>query len=275
MNARALVTLSLSLSFSLSTMLTATGCGAAHKAQMPSMRAMAPAAEPPPPAPLQQNHFRRDGSGSISEADLHRVLAAPIFLEADSRIGVVPVVERYETNASLPLIDMPGVLAQGLESTGHFEIGSEISVDWPAAGGISGLRELAARYRCEYLILYRSRFADAEYSNSWALAAITVVGAFIAPMRTLSTAGVLEATMFDVKTGTILFTAHARVRGETDANIWHNDRKREAMKEKLMAEAAKSLVAQVDEKVQRLVAARPTVDSRSDAPIADASRLHM
>ena len=34
-----------------------------------------------------------------------------------------------------------------------FEVATEMSTDWPADGGISGLRELAARYRAEYLLL--------------------------------------------------------------------------------------------------------------------------
>ena len=79
-----------------------------------------------------------------------------------------------------------------------------------------------------------------------------------APSQTLESAGVLEATLFDVKTGTLLFTVFERVHAESNETIFNNDRKRRKMKEKLLTEAAEKLSAQVIEKTRRLVAARPT-----------------
>jgi hypothetical protein len=83
------------------------------------------------------------------------------------------------------------------------------------------------------------------------------LGVLFAPAQTLESAGVLEATLFDVKTGTLLFTVFERVHAESDETVFHNDRKRRLMKEKLLAEAAGKLAAQVVEKSRRLAAARP------------------
>ncbi|MCA9513774.1 MAG: hypothetical protein KC635_02420, partial [Myxococcales bacterium] len=71
-------------------------------------------------------------------------------------------------------------------------------------------------------------------------------------------------TLFDVRTGTLLFTVFERVHHASEENLWQNDRKRRAMKEQLLAEAAKKLADDVLTKTQDLVAARP----RPTAPVA-------
>lgn len=207
---------------------------------------------------LEKNHFKRDHAGSISEEDLRTVLSAPVFLEADSRLGVVPVATCYEPDPDLPLAVVPQELSRAMEDSGLFEVTTEVSTDWPADRGISGLRELAARYRSEYMLLYRHRFVDRSYTNDWGWLYITVLGVLFAPSQTLESAGVLEATLFDVKTGTLLFTVFERVHAESDETVFNNDRKRRLMKQKLLADAAEKLAAQVVEKSRRLAAARPT-----------------
>ena len=237
--------------------LGSLGCGAANKPlRAPTMAALAVTA-PSPPAALKANHFRRDGAGSISEADLQRVLAAPVFLEEQARIGVVQVSDRYETDRDLPLDPPPRVLAEALGSSGLFEVSTEVSTEWPADSGISGLRELAARYRAEYLLLYRHRFLDRARANAWAWTYLTVAGLFVAPARTLESAGVLEATLFDVKTGTILFTVFERVHGDRTANVWHNAHKRRALKQRLLGRAMDRLAERVVTQSRLLAAARP------------------
>ncbi len=213
---------------------------------------------------LEKNHFKRDHAGSISEEDLRKVLRAPVFLEADARLGVVPVATCYQPDPDLPLAVVPQELSRAMEDSGLFEVTTEVSTDWPADRGISGLRELAARYRSEYLLLYRHRFVDRSYTNDWGWLYITVLGVLFAPSQTLESAGVLEATLFDVKTGTLLFTVFERVHAESDETVFHNERKRRLLKEKLLSEAAEKLAAQVVEKSRRLAAARP------DAPVTRA-----
>jgi hypothetical protein len=231
------------------------GCGASQ----PALRAeLAPLKlKRAPGAVLEDNLFRRDGSGSISEQDLKRVLAAPVFVKQGARLGVVQVAGGYEADGQLPLTGVPGELSKALEGSGIFDVATEMSTDWPADHGIAGLRELAARYRSEYLILYRHRFVDRTWTNAWGWAYLTIVGALVVPAQTLETAGVLEATLFDVQTGSILFTVFERVGTVRTANIWHHDLKRRDMQERLLAQAAGRLAQQVVSRSRRLATRRP------------------
>ena len=234
--------------------LLAAGC-AAHAPLRAEMEPL-PIAQPAP-SPLQVDHFRSDRSTAVSEEAIREILRAPVFLEAASRIGIVPVRSRYEPDKDVPLNRPPGRISEALEASGLFEVTTEVSTDWPAHSGIGGLRELAARYRCEYLLMYRHRFVDREWTNGWGAMSLTIVGAFVAPMKTLETAGVLEATMFDVQTGTLLFTVYSRVHATSDENVWGNERKLRALKNRLLDEGAEALAEQVVDKTRLLAAARP------------------
>ena len=241
----------------LAVLVVLSGCAmskGAMRAELPPLVLDSPA---PPPQILTEDHFTQDKPASISEAELKSILAAPVFLEETARVGVVPVAGRYELDAEVPTISVPGVLAESLESSNLFGASSEISTDWPADRGVAGLREIAARYRTEYLVLYRQRFVDQSYANPWAVGYATLVGAFFLPANTLEAAGVLEATFFDVKTGTILFTVYERVQGFAEVNNWQNDRKLQALKRRLLSEASQKLADQVVHKCRRLAAARP------------------
>ncbi|HEY3353398.1 MAG TPA: hypothetical protein VGQ83_09130 [Polyangia bacterium] len=230
------------------------GCAASR----PALRAeLAPLPLGPAAVANEQDLFRRDGSGSISEEDLKRALAAPTFLRAGARVGVVQVASRYEMNGELPLAVVPGELSQSLESSGLVDSTTEISTDWPCDRGISGLRELAARYRSDYLLLYRHRFVDRSYTNAWGWLYATVVGVLVVPSQTLETAGVLEATLFDVRSGTLLFTVFERVGAVRTANVWHNDRKRRDQHADLLRRAAARVADQVIGKARRLATKRP------------------
>jgi hypothetical protein len=255
------------LSALLAAALLAPACGMAGaplRAEL-SPLALPVAARPAPPAPLDDDLFKGDSSGKLTEEDLKRILEAPVFIEAKARVGVVPVASRYAVDADLPLQGVPGQLTEALEGTGHFEVASEVSTDWPASLGVAGLRELAARYRAEYLLLYRHRFVDRTWTNAWALTWFTFVGGFVAPQHTLEVAGVVEATLFDVKSGTLLFTVYERVHAVSEENLYQHGRKRRAIKERLLGQAADKLAARMVDKVGRLVAARPPEPARAPA----------
>ncbi|HRE92292.1 MAG TPA: hypothetical protein PK095_24465, partial [Myxococcota bacterium] len=231
--------------------LAVAGCGA-HRA--PLAVPMEPMVTSPP---LVDNHFRRDVMGDLSEQHLKVILEAPVFLEERARIGIVPVVTGYAVDRDTPVVSVPGVVATSLTDGGHFEVVSEVTTDWPTGGSIAGLRELAARYRVEYLLLYRHRFVERSWTNAWALSWLTFIGGFITPQNTIEVAGVLEATLFDVKSGTLLFTAFERVAYKGEENIWQNARKRRDIKARLLAQASTVLADKVSDQVRRLAAARP------------------
>ncbi len=236
-----------------------SGCAAA-RASAPSMAALTFDAAPVSPPPLTENHFARDRS-ALGEAELKEILAAPVFLEEGARVGVVPVATRYELDDDLPVEGAPAVLAEAMETSGLFELSSEVSTEWPTERGLPGLRELAARYRAEYLVLYRHRFNDAVSANALAIAYATVIGLAL-PGTTIDTAGVLEATLYDVKTGTILFTVNERVHGRESTSALSIDERRRQMHESLVAKAAPKLADQLLGRCRHLAASRP----RANAP---------
>jgi hypothetical protein len=211
---------------------------------------------------LTRSHFTRDRSGALSEADLQRILAAPVFLESKARVGVLPVATAYAPDRSVPVETVAGALSRAMEDTGHFDVSTEVAADWPADRGTAGLRELAARYRAEYLLLYRHRFVHRSHTNGWGWGYLTVLGALIVPATTLEVAGVLEATLFEVKSGTLLFTVQKRVYSKTDENVWNREPKKRAIRAQLLTRATRQLAGKVVGKIRRLVAARDRYDRK-------------
>lgn len=240
-----------SLVLPLSSVALLTSCAA-----MPAMSVpMEPLAIAQAPAPLV-DHFERDKSSAIGEDAIRAILDAPVFLEERARLGVVRVSDGYRADGSLPLATVPGELGEALETSGHFDVVTEVSTDWPTDTGVAGLRELAARYRCEYLLLYRHRFVDREWTNGWGAMWLTVIGGFMVPESTIEVAGAMEATLFDVKTGTLLFTVFDRVNKRSNEFIYAHDRIVRDLQTELLAEGARRLSDQVVGKVQRLAQAR-------------------
>jgi len=229
--------------------LAGAGCAAHAPALHPKMPALGVS------APADEDHFRRDRAGGVSEDGLRAILEAPVHLDPTQRLGVLPVSDSYRPERGVPLPAVPAELTRSLEAAGLFQATSEVSTDWPVDGDVPGLRELAARYRSGYLLLYRHRFVDESYLNAWAWLYPTLVGAIVAPSRTLETAGVLEATLFDVRSGTLLFTVYERVRARSDETPWDDDRKLRAMQMRLLEQAAGKLAEQVVSKVRHLAAA--------------------
>jgi hypothetical protein len=235
--------------------LSGAGCAARASVLHPSLPALGVTAASPE---LAGDHFQRDRAGGVSEEGLRAVLDAPVRLDTTQRLGVLPVTDSYRPERAVPIAAVPAELTRSLEAAGLFQATSEISADWPVDGDVPGLRELATRYRSGYLLLYRHRFVHADYLNAWGWLYPTLVGAIVAPSRTIETAGVLEATLFDVRTGTILFTVYERVRAGSDETPWDLDRKLSALRLRLVEQAAGNLAEQVVSKVRRLAGATPT-----------------
>jgi hypothetical protein len=239
-------------------LLFTAGCSAARATGDLEARLAAgdrPPVDAPAPAPLTENHFQRDRAGPLTEAQLRQLLDAPVVLQPGARVGIVPVASGYHVDGRLPLDGLTAALGAALEDTGLFEVASEVSTDWPATRQIAGLRELAARYRCEYLLLYRHRFVEASFANPWAWTYLTGIGVFVAPARTLEVRGVVEATLFDVRTGTILVTVFERVAGSQASTNPARTRNQRALEARLLAEAVEPLGTELVEKIQRIAAA--------------------
>jgi len=245
----------------------ASGC-AASRAPLRARLAPMHFAKQTPPKRLTKNHFKGDKTAIISERHMREILDAPVFLEEKARIGIVRVESRYRVDDKLPTHAITDHLRAELQGTGLLDEVTEMTTDWPASSGIPGLRELAARYRCEYLVLYRHRFVDRSWANGWtAMAVFTAgLGALFAPVNTIETAGVLEVTLFEVKTGTLLFTSYERVHSLAEENVYQNDRKRRQLKAKLMGTAAKKLARRLVNHTRRLAAHRPDPEDSQQPP---------
>lgn len=246
-----------------------TGCSAkkAVRADLESYNvgAAQPASE------LDENHFKTDRTGNVSEDELRHILASPVFLAEDPRIGVIEVETAHDADDDVPLSEVPRQLGDALEGTGFIEVATEIVSGWQTDTGIGGLRELAARYRADYMLLYRHRFVEHTRTNAWGVSWATFLGGFVTPHRSVEMDGVLEATLFDVKTGTILFTVHQRVHETESINIWHGKYKRRALKDKMIEEATDKLTEKMTGKVRRLVAARPQASATEGRATGDHS----
>ncbi|MFO0593894.1 MAG: hypothetical protein U0228_01280 [Myxococcaceae bacterium] len=240
-------------------LLALAGC-ASQRAEMPALAPLALAPAPEAPVPLKEDHFVRDQM-SVSEDKLRQILDAPVFLEEHARIGVIPVRSGYSADDGVPLETVPATLTDALDGSGLFELASEISTEWPATSGTAGLRELAARYRTEYVILYRHRFSDVTHANPFAVGFVTLIGALLFPGTTIDSAGVLEATLFDVKTGTILFTVNERVRRDAISPPPGVETRKDSLHREMLDAAAKKLAEAVLARCQRLVASRPAADA--------------
>jgi hypothetical protein len=241
----------------LPAVLLVTSCAVASRsAELPPLVFTAAETQQAPP-PLTEDHFVRDQIGGVSEDHLKEILAAPVFLEEGARLGVVPVAVRYAPDEAIPTVAVPAELVGALEDSGMFEMASEISTEWPTDRGLPGLRELAARYRSEYLLLYRHRFVEEVNHNGWAAGYATVIGALFFPGQQLESNGVLEATLYDVKTGTLLFTVNERIAASESAAPTTQSRRSAELQKKLLAEAAPKLADRVVSKCRRLAASRP------------------
>lgn len=232
------------------------GCAAARLAQADGVAEalrlhgddVAPPLAPPPP----RSPFARD-TFALGDAELERLLAFPVALDPKARVGVVRVTDHYQVEDALPLDGTPQVLVEALQAAGLAAGVTEISTEWPADRGLPGLRELSARYRARYLLLYRPRLVEHLRANGWAAGYATVVGAFFLPGTTYEHEGVLEATLFDALTGAVVFTTHERASGEGVATPLHVPVAAAGAKRALVERTAPKLAQTVLESWRRLL----------------------
>lgn len=229
--------------------LLCAGCGAKQmhmaSARMAEAPTSAAAAQPMPP-PLEKSVFARDPQGQLTEENLQKILAAPIELDLPARVGVIPVLTATDWRGPSPDYHVPAGVApfvRTLRGAEPFSLITEIMPIPSGALGMEALREVAARYRLRYVILYREVLAKKKKANRWAFGYATAVGALFLPGQQHEVYGYIEATMFDVKTGTLMFTARRAVQASKRNNVWYQDDKIAAMTSKLVGTYAPNLAA--------------------------------
>ena len=187
---------------------------------------MAPAAAPPP---LDRSVFARDPSGQLSEEALQKILASPIELDLPSRVGILPIITATDWRGPNPDYERvpAGVspLVARLRKDAAFSLVTEMMPIPSGALGMEALREAAARYRLRYIVLYREVLARKHHLNPWAWGYATVIGALFLPGQQHEVYGYIEATMFDVKTGLLMFTTRRAILATKRSNQWRTDDK--------------------------------------------------
>src|ERR1700733_4781757 len=200
-----------------------SGCGAAapHMASAP-MAATQASLETPPPKPLDHSEFSSSPNGQLSEEQLQTILASPIELDLPSRVGVLPVITASDWHGPSPDYDhVPDgldTLVKRLREDASFSLVTEMMPIPSGALGMEALREAAARYRLRYIVLYREVIASSHHANPWAVGYATVIGAAFLPGQSQEVYGYIEATMFDVKTGLLMFTTRRALHAEQREN---------------------------------------------------------
>lgn len=211
--------------------LFGAGCGAAKMkmastSMAPQAASMAPAAAPPP---LDRSVFARDPNGQLSEEMLQKILASPIELDLPSRVGVLPIITATDWRGPSPDYERvpAGVspMVARLRKDAAFSLVTEMMPIPSGSLGMEALREAAARYRLRYVILYREVLAKRNYQNGWTWGYTTLIGALFLPGKQHEVFGYIEATMFDVKTGLLMFTTRRSIMAEKSSNEWHTQDK--------------------------------------------------
>lgn len=236
----------------------AAACGAPSRRTSSAPMAAAPREAAPPPPPLDRSLFARDPNGQLSEDALQKILASPIELELPARVGVMPVMTPADWRGPGPDHRVPSgmsTLVARLRRDAAFSLVTQTMVIPSGALGMEALREVAARYRLRYLILYREVLAKRGSLNSWAWGYATLVGALFLPGQRQEVYGYIEASMFDVKTGLLMFTTRRALNAVQSANQWHKQDKLDRLAAFAASKHAPDLAADVLTDLRRFAAA--------------------
>jgi hypothetical protein len=231
------------------------GCAA----RAPSPVLSAPVAATPAARALTHSVFARDPQGQLGETAIQRILSAPLEVDFPGRVGLLPIVTAKDWRGPSPeYAHVPaglGTLLASLRGTEHFTLMTEMMPIPSGALGMEALRETAARYQLRYVLLYREVVDKVRRVNPWSLGYLTVVGALFFPGTTLEVRGYSEASLFDVKTGLLLFTVRRGLFASRDSSLWYRADKLRRLQARAAARAAPELAREVRMALLRLAEA--------------------
>jgi hypothetical protein len=248
--------------------LLATACAAGRPMRLASAP-MAASDVQPAPVPLDRSLFARDPGGQLTEEALQKILAAPIELDLPARVGVVPVLTATDWRGPNPDYLVPAGVAPfvtRLRGSEPFTLVTEVMAIPSGALGMEALREIAARYQLRYVILYREVIAKQRRLNRVAWSYLTGLGALVMPGQRHEVYGFIEASLFDVKTGLLLFTTRRSVSGSRNSNVWYQDHKLDQLRAVLLAKFAPSLADDVKADLYRFADAALVENRRRGVP---------
>ncbi len=226
------------------------------------------AAALPAPVPLEQSVFARDPQGQLSEDALQQILASRLELDLPARVGVLPVITATDWRGPNPdYTRVPAGVApfvKRLRGTEGFTLVTEVMPIPSGALGMEALREVAARYRLRYVVLYREVVRQRTRLNAVAWGYATIIGVLFLPGQEQQVSGYMEASLFDVKTGLLLFTTRRSVRASTSTNVWYQDDKIEDLQTKVVSRFAPDLADDVKSDLYRFADAARIENDRRD-----------
>ena len=213
---------------------------------------------PQPPPPLARSEFARTPQGQLTEEALQKILESPIELELPARVGVLPVVTATDWRGPGPDHGVPAGVASfvnKLRKDPAFSLVTQTMVIPSGALGMEALREIAARYRLRYVLLYREVLAKHRRLGPWAWGYITGVGALFLPGQKQEVYGYIEASMFDVKTGLLMFTTRRSIHAQQTTNQWNKQIKLDKLAANATSKFAPDLAHDVQQDLRRFAAA--------------------
>ena len=225
-------------------------------APMSATQAAEPLQQPPPP--LERSVFARDPSGALTEDALQKILAAPIELDLPARVGVLPVLTARDWRGPGPDHAVPAGVASfvaKLRKDPAFSLVTQTMVIPSGALGMEALREIAARYRLRYVLLYREVLAKHRRLGAWAWGYVTGVGALFLPGQRQEVYGYIEASMFDVKTGLLMFTTRRAIYATQNTNQWNKQEKLDKLAANATSKYAPELAVDVEVDLRRFAKA--------------------
>lgn len=247
-----------------------SGCGAEMS---PHATPSAAAAAPAPPPRLKRSLFSHGPAGSLTENDLQKILDARIDLEFPARVGVVALSRPFDPEKRASIAERAIVTREVTREIGgsrEFSLVTDVSTDLPNPEGIEGLRTIAARYRTRYLLLCSAVTENDTHLNNWAWLYATGVGLLLAPGTTVGSSGLLQASLFDVKSGTVLYTVVEPYRSSSVTWLVGSGREHASIDEQALDKAAHRLGRKVLTQTETL--ARWVARQKSDATAATARK---
>jgi hypothetical protein len=246
----------------------AGGCAAGHHRMTSAKMAAAPHTQPTPP-PLAKSEFSKDPHGQLTEDALQKILASPIELSLPSRVGVLPIATARDWRGPSPDERVPAGVAnfvEALRRDAAFSLVTQTMVIPSGALGMEALREVAARYRLRYLMLYREVLAKKTKLNPWASGYATLVGMFFLPGQQHEVYGYIEASMFDVKTGLLMFTTRRSINASEKATMWYGTDKIDRLASIATSKFSPDLAADALSDLRRFANAAVAENAQKGAP---------
>lgn len=171
-------------------------------------------------------------------------LESPIELELPTRVGLFPILTAADWRGPGPDFFLPPALTalvNFLKGSESFTLVTELMPAPSGALGIEALREMAAFYKLRYLLLYRQVVNTTVWKKGLEESQTNALSG-----KPIHAYGYLEASMFDVKTGLLLFTVRVPVSKYGVARERRKEEKLVMLSQIAVEEASYALAAKID-----------------------------